>query len=67
MSVNFWLGVWILLVPALVLVSIASAVRICLLLFPDEQSARTLGAVPETPVRIERERFARTPTPSRPG
>ena len=67
MSVNFWLGVWILLVPALVLVSIASAVRICLLLFPDEQSARTRGAVAKTPVRIEKERFARTPSASRPG
>jgi len=67
MSVNLWLGIFILLVPALVLVSIASAVRICLLLFPDEQGAHALGAVPETTVRMKKERFARTPSPSRPG
>ena len=41
MTLNAWLAVLIVLVPALVLLGIAGAVRICLTLIADEEPAAT--------------------------
>jgi len=41
MSLNVWIGLLIVLVPALVVVSIAGALRICLLVVGDEQPEHT--------------------------
>ena len=67
MSLNVWIVLLIVLVPALVLVSIAGAVRICLLVMGDEQPEHTSRGGSGNPLRIEKERFPRTPSPLRSG
>lgn len=63
MSLNAWIGVLVVLVPALTLLSIAVAVRICLLVMGDEQSESTSPARSANPRASDRKRLARTLSP----
>jgi hypothetical protein len=67
MTLNAWIGLLIVLVPALVLLSIAGTVRICLLVMGDEQPEHASRGGSGNPRRIEKERFPRTPSPLRSG
>ena len=44
MTLNAWIGLLIVLVPAVALLGIAGAVRICLMVIGDEESAPTAVA-----------------------
>lgn len=65
MSLNVWIGLLIVLVPALVLVSIAGAVRICVLVMGDEQPEHASRGGSGNPRRIDKARVPRTPSPLR--
>jgi hypothetical protein len=67
MSLNAWIGVLVVLVPALMLLSIAVAVRICLLVMGDQQSGSTSPARSPTPRASDRKRLARRLSPLRSG
>jgi hypothetical protein len=67
MSLNAWIGLLIVSVPALVVLSIVGAVRIYRLVIADEQSEHTSRGGTGNPRRIEKERFPRTPSPLRSG
>ena len=62
MSLNAWIGVLVVLVPALTLLSITVAVRICLLVVDDEESGSTSPARSANPRASDR-RLARTLAP----
>ena len=66
MSLNVWIGLS-LLVPPLLVVSIAGAARICHLVMRDEQPEHTSRGGTGDPRRIEKERFPRTPSSLRSG
>lgn len=59
MSLNVWLGLLIVLVPALMLVSIAGVVRICLLVMGEDLPKGTSRGGSGNSRRIEKERFLR--------
>jgi hypothetical protein len=67
MRLNAWIGLLIVLVPALGLASIAGVVRICRLVIAAKQSEHTSRGGTGNPRRIEKERFPRTPSPLRSG
>ena len=63
MSLNAWIGVLVVLVPALTLLSITVAVRIGLLVVDDEESGSTSPARSANPRASDRQRLARTLAP----